>query len=552
MPTNTSTPKWCCDVCGTNFDDNYDKALACEQSPPVETLAVGDLVLSRDHSGFHLQTVTESESPVHGGGYRSPGHTSRYHLDGRHEPVTAGLIVPHAPGRLSARQHFHHGDRAYSGHRGPRSDDRDGEVYQTIEALAVVHPANAERWADGLPHAWKYGPIPETMRVAFGACGVRFEPFTAANVWGAAAGWALDLHAGSKWRAFGWLVHQDPAWLTEQMNDRLERWVAGEPVECYNARPVDARRYSARNKLSPSKLSKDQKELVAAVDVEWAARRDQSDWARECLTTLEINMEPDQRLFEPMTVAVVSGKGGVGKTTVASGLAVAAASAGQSVVIFDFDLDNPNQGEMWQVAHQPPPTSDGKVLPSATSVNGVRVLSISQMLSRGQRITWDDAPRVRWVEFVAEQVDLTDVDLVILDLPPGWTTIHERLSCDWTSRHVDCWLNVTTGHRLSLDTLARFCGNFGFDKRGANGNSGLVLVENLSVADVDVDGTTRRGRLVGEDGAVEKVAKTYHHTYGGSLPYRDTPVELGSTGEAADLYRTVLSAAASERVPVDS
>lgn len=128
-------------------------------------------------------------------------------------------------------------------------------------------------------------------------------------------------------------------------------------------------------------------------------------------------------------VAVGSGKGGVGKSTLTRQLAAVLAASGQKVGILDSDLNGPSQAVLGGVANIPPlPGDEGLVLP--LSRDGVRILSVGSLLAPGEALSWPSAsPRhthvwratrefAKLAELLAA-VHWGQLDVLLVDLPPG-------------------------------------------------------------------------------------------------------------------------------------
>jgi ATP-binding protein involved in chromosome partitioning len=128
-------------------------------------------------------------------------------------------------------------------------------------------------------------------------------------------------------------------------------------------------------------------------------------------------------------VAVGSGKGGVGKSTLTRQLGAVLAAAGQRVGILDADLNGPSQAMLNGVRNVPPlPGDDGLLLP--VSREGVKVLSVGSLLAEGEALTWPSAsPRhthvwraTRELAKLAELLAAAcwgPLDVLLVDLPPG-------------------------------------------------------------------------------------------------------------------------------------
>jgi ATP-binding protein involved in chromosome partitioning len=116
-------------------------------------------------------------------------------------------------------------------------------------------------------------------------------------------------------------------------------------------------------------------------------------------------------------VAVGSGKGGVGKSTVAANLAVALVRAGHKVGLVDADIYGPSQARLLGTEGQRPVARDKQLVPVA-SAWGVPVLSMAHLVEAGQAIAWR-GPMAGNALVQMLEGDWSDVDLLIVDLPPG-------------------------------------------------------------------------------------------------------------------------------------
>jgi ATP-binding protein involved in chromosome partitioning len=128
-------------------------------------------------------------------------------------------------------------------------------------------------------------------------------------------------------------------------------------------------------------------------------------------------------------VAVGSGKGGVGKSTLTRQLGAVLAQAGQQVGILDADLNGPSQAVLGGVQDIPPlPGENGLVLPR--SRDGIRILSVGSLLSDGEALHWPSAApgqthvwrATREFSKLAEllaAVHWGALDVLLVDLPPG-------------------------------------------------------------------------------------------------------------------------------------
>src|SRR5262245_60921785 len=116
-------------------------------------------------------------------------------------------------------------------------------------------------------------------------------------------------------------------------------------------------------------------------------------------------------------IAVASGKGGVGKSTVSANLAVALALEGASVGLLDADITGPNIPLMLGVEGAPTASAEGKITPLERY--GVKVISIQFFVPEGQPIVWRGPLVGGAIQQFLRDVDWGELDYLVIDLPPG-------------------------------------------------------------------------------------------------------------------------------------
>jgi ATP-binding protein involved in chromosome partitioning len=125
-------------------------------------------------------------------------------------------------------------------------------------------------------------------------------------------------------------------------------------------------------------------------------------------------------------IAVASGKGGVGKSTVAANLAVALARAGKAAGLLDADIYGPSQPRMMGVSARPK-SPDGKTI-MPLHAHGVTMMSIGLMLKEGEAVIWRGPMLMGALQQLMGQVAWGELDALIVDLPPGTGDVQLTLS----------------------------------------------------------------------------------------------------------------------------
>ena len=116
-------------------------------------------------------------------------------------------------------------------------------------------------------------------------------------------------------------------------------------------------------------------------------------------------------------LAIGSGKGGVGKSTVSSNLAVALAKEGRKVGLLDADIYGPSQPRMMGVSDRPK-SPDGKTI-IPLQAHGVTMMSIGLMLDPAKAVVWRGPMLMGALQQMLGQVEWGELDVLLIDLPPG-------------------------------------------------------------------------------------------------------------------------------------
>ena len=125
-------------------------------------------------------------------------------------------------------------------------------------------------------------------------------------------------------------------------------------------------------------------------------------------------------------IAVVSGKGGVGKSTVASNLALALAEGGAKVGLMDADIYGPSQHIMFGIRGERPlmKENDGKGLIVPIEKFGIKIMSIGLLIDEKQAVVWRGPMVSSAIRQFVSDVDWGELDYLVIDMPPGTGDIH--------------------------------------------------------------------------------------------------------------------------------
>lgn len=228
-------------------------------------------------------------------------------------------------------------------------------------------------------------------------------------------------------------------------------------------------------------------------------------------------------------IAVASGKGGVGKSTVASNLAVGLAQLGYRVGLCDADIHGPSVPTMFDVAEEKPePIEMGeRTLIQPIEQYGVKVLSIGFFADPDQAIVWRGPMASRALTQLFTDAHWGPLDYMIVDLPPGTGDIHLSLvqQVPLTGAVV-----VSTPQEVALADARKGVGMFRLDSVNV---PVLGLIENMAYF-VPPDAPEKRYHIFGQDGA-KRLATSLEVPFLGELPLIQSIREAGDAGRPAIL-----------------
>ena len=248
--------------------------------------------------------------------------------------------------------------------------------------------------------------------------------------------------------------------------------------------------------------------------------------------TMGARVHEDQKLKDltiKNIIAVGSGKGGVGKSTVAVNLAVALAKFGAKVGLMDADIYGPNVPTMMGVEALPPTPKEQKI--QTAEAYGVKVMSIGFMVTHGQPLIWRGPMLHSAIKQFLMDVDWGELDYLIIDLPPGTGDV--QLSLVQTVP-LSGGIIVTMPQQVSFDDAARAAAMFKKMEVPI-----LGVVENMSFLEMP-DGSRRR--IFGEGGG-EQLARFTGSPLLANIPL-DENVRVGGDQGAPVVVRDPESPAA--------
>ncbi len=215
-------------------------------------------------------------------------------------------------------------------------------------------------------------------------------------------------------------------------------------------------------------------------------------------------------------IAISSGKGGVGKSTVAVNIAVTLAATGKRVGLMDADIYGPNIPRMMGVTGQPPVINE-KIIP--LEAHGVKLISIGMMIEPDQPAIWRGPIVMKIINQFLQDVAWGQLDYFIVDMPPG--TGDAQLSLVQATQ-VDGAVIVTTPQEVSVGDALR--GVKMFQRVGV---PVLGIVENMSWFECPHCG--KPSALFGSGGG-ERLAKDVDLPLLGQIPLYPRVMEGGDSG----------------------
>lgn len=236
-------------------------------------------------------------------------------------------------------------------------------------------------------------------------------------------------------------------------------------------------------------------------------------------------------------IGVSSGKGGVGKSTVASNLAVALAQKGYKVGLLDADIFGPSIPKMFGVEDEPVYMDevDGRHLIAPVEKYGVKLLSIGFLVDKDNAVLWRGGMASNALKQLISDANWGDLDYFVIDMPPGTSDIHLTLV---QTLAITGAIVVSTPQEVALADARKGISMFRSDKVNV---PVLGIVENMAWF-TPVNHPDEKYFIFGNGGG-KRLAEAIHTQLLAQIPLVAGICDAGDDGRPAVLNNTVSAAA---------
>tara|TARA_Y100001968_G_scaffold328090_1_gene374524 strand:+ start:406 stop:1467 length:1062 start_codon:yes stop_codon:yes gene_type:complete len=247
---------------------------------------------------------------------------------------------------------------------------------------------------------------------------------------------------------------------------------------------------------------------------------------------ISINISFSNKKTIKNTIAIASGKGGVGKSTIASNLAVALKNKGYKVGLLDADIYGPSIPLMFDAENERPKKvqhGDGFLMSPIVSY-GVKIMSIGFFLKPNDALVWRGPMATKALKEILHNTDWGYLDYLLIDLPPGTGDIHLSLV---QTLSISGAIIVTTPQPVSIIDAKKAINMF---KKEEINVPILGLVENMSWFLID----NTRYYIFGQEGG-RNLSESENVKLLSQLPLDQSIREAGDIGRPAALQESKLS-----------
>ena len=242
--------------------------------------------------------------------------------------------------------------------------------------------------------------------------------------------------------------------------------------------------------------------------------------------TININKLPGVKNI----IAVASGKGGVGKSTVAANLAIALALKGAKVALTDADIYGPSIPMMFGIDNERPMVRevDGKTMIVPIERYGVKISSIGFFIDNSKALIWRGPMAANALTQLLTETDWGEIDYMVLDLPPGTGDIQLTLVQSFSLSGA---IIVSTPQEVALADARKAIVMFQQEKIKV---PVLGIVENMSFFVPD-DIPDKKYFIFGKDGG-KHLSEQYNIPFLGGIPLIESICMLADKGKPSILY----------------
>ena len=233
---------------------------------------------------------------------------------------------------------------------------------------------------------------------------------------------------------------------------------------------------------------------------------------------MEPTIKPKKFVKNPIkgakfTIAISSAKGGVGKSTFATNIALALSKLDLKIGILDADIYGPSLPKLFSI-NDKPKSEDGKLIP--INKYNIQCMSIGFLTDEQTPMIWRGPMVTSAIKTFAQKVDWKDLDFIIVDMPPGTgdtqLTFAQEIKLDGV-------IIVSTPQEIALQDVKR--GIKMFDKLGVNI---IGLIDNMS----HFIGDDKKKYAIFGEGGVKKTAEEFNKNFLGEIPIYS---EIGKEGD---------------------
>ncbi|MDR3250777.1 MAG: Mrp/NBP35 family ATP-binding protein [Tannerella sp.] len=241
-------------------------------------------------------------------------------------------------------------------------------------------------------------------------------------------------------------------------------------------------------------------------------------------------------------IAVASGKGGVGKSTVSANLAVAFAGMGYRVGLLDADIYGPSQPKMFNLEDARPALVkiSGRDMIQPAENYGVKLLSLGFFVDRNDAVVWRGAMASNALKQLIGEGNWGELDYLLVDLPPGTSDIHLTLV---QTLKVTGAVVVSTPQEVALADARKGISMFTGDKVNV---PVLGLIENMAWF-TPAELPENRYFIFGKDGC-RRLAEELNIPLLGQIPIVQSICESGDSGRPSALNPDTLTGVAFRRL----